>query len=137
VFGGRLITVAGVVDVAEELARPRRAWIDVGGLAQIPERRFELVAPAVGVAAHQVADHRVALERDGAAEFLDGGGQIAGGHGGVALPNQVAMTVLAVGDDVAVNRRQRSQDADRGEQAFHPQILALSRRREPRAANGF
>ena len=59
VVGRGRIAVAGVVDVAEELARARRAGVDVRRLAQIAQRGLELVAAAVGVAAHQIPDHRV------------------------------------------------------------------------------
>ncbi len=88
VVGGRRKPVAGVVDVAEQLAGPRRARVDIGGLPQVAQGRLELVAAAVGVAAHQVADHRIALERDGAAEGLDGRREVAGGHRRVAAPDQ-------------------------------------------------
>ena len=60
VVGGGRKPVPGVVDVSEQLARSRGARVDLGRLAQIPERGLELVAAAVGVAAHQIPDHRVA-----------------------------------------------------------------------------
>ena len=109
VVGRRRVPVAGVVDVAEELARARRARVDVRRLAQVAQRGLELIAAAIRVAAHQIPDHRVILEGDSPAEGLDSGREVAGGHGGITALDQIPVPVFASDHDRAVSRGQRHE----------------------------
>ena len=103
VIGGRRKPVAGVVDVTEQLAGPRSARVDIGGPPEVSHGRLELVAAPVGFAAHQVPDHRIALERDRAAEGLDCRREISGGHRRVSPPDLVAVVALPPDDEVTVD----------------------------------
>ena len=71
VFRRLLVPSHRGVDVAQQFNRTRRGGVERGGFPQVPERRRELTAPAVGIAPFQVGQHRVALQGQRAAEGLD------------------------------------------------------------------
>ena len=120
VLGSRHVAVPRRVDVSKELPGPRRPRVELRRLAQVAKGSFQFVATAIGVAAHQIPDHRVGFERDGAAERLNCRGQVSGCHGGVATAYQVAMTGLAVRDDVAIDGGHPDEHDQAGQKALHP-----------------
>ena len=71
VLGSTRVVAHGGVDVAEEFDRMRGRGVEVGSLTQVAEGGIQFATAAVGIAALQVREHRVALEREGAAERLD------------------------------------------------------------------
>ena len=58
-IGGPGEVALGKVDVAELLERASGRSIEDAGLAQVPQRRGEVAVAAVGLAAFQVAEHRI------------------------------------------------------------------------------
>ena len=118
-IGGRLKPVPRVIHVSEKLARSRGARIDIGRPSEVTDRRLQLVASPVGFAAHQVADHRIALESDRAAERLDCRRQIAGSHRRVSPPDLVAVVGFPPDDEVAVDGGPSAEEEERHNEAFH------------------
>ena len=76
------------VDVAEEFDRPRRGGVECCRFAKVAQRGIQLATTAIGVAALQVREHRVPLERQGPAERLDGARRLVFRERGVASGNQ-------------------------------------------------
>ena len=110
----------GEVGVAELFERPGRRGVDLRRAPQVADRGGELAAAAVGLAALQVADHRVPLEGDGAAEGLDRGPGIVPGDGGVAVGNGLSVAALPLAQEVAVDPRAAQSEQEKpGQDPFH------------------
>jgi hypothetical protein len=131
-------TVARVVDVPEQLARARRGRVEVSGLPQVAERRLELLSSSIRVTALEVADHRVAAQRNRAAERFDRGREVPLGHGGIASLDELPVARFPAGYDISVTNCQTDQEQKRGGSGpFHTWIVALTDIMEPLREAGF
>ena len=138
-FGGAVVSQERVADVAHQLERPRREGIQFGGLAQvahggvrrriefadlpgIPRCGIQLVPSPVGLPAFEVAEHRIVLERDRAAERLDRRKRVVARQGALATVDELTVFSLPA------QRRQFVGGGHAHDDEEHGQENALHRR---------
>ena len=109
------------VDVAEELDRAGRAGIQRRGLAEVAQRRRQLAAAAVGIAALEIREHGVGLERERAAERFDRDKRLVLNDGGIPGGDQ-ALEFAVLADGIPGDQDADDEGGDAhgyDDQAFH------------------
>jgi RNA polymerase sigma-70 factor (ECF subfamily) len=96
-LGGAVEPAERTLHVAGLLERSRGAGVELARLSKVSQRGLEVADRAIGLAAFEVAEHRLGLQRDGAAEGFDGGTGLVGRQGGLALGNEAAIFPVAAG----------------------------------------
>ena len=121
VDGSLLVAAHGGIDVAEQFQRARGCRVDDRGLAEVTKGCRQFAPPPVAVAPFEVRQHGVALERERAAEVLDGLERLVAGQRRVAGRHETAeLSLLPNGVERQHQADERSRTAQTGQDpAFH------------------
>ncbi len=124
VSGGALVAPPRRIHVAEELMDPRIGRIDRGCLVEVGGRGLQVAAAPLGLAALEVAEHRVRLEGNGAGEGGDRREMIAAPGFLVPLADVLPVEAFLPRDRIAVDEDPGgSGEQDGQEGLLHPAIL--------------
>ncbi len=123
-FGVRVLAEPGV-DVAELFERTSGRGVEPGGRTQVAQRGGQFTAPAVGLAALQVGQHRVRFPRHGTAERFDGQEGVSGGDGRVAVGDEAPILAIVTDGGVREDARDTGCQQDAGhDHTVHAAMVA-------------
>ncbi len=117
---GPVVPLERVLEIPEDLERPCGRGVELGGHADVFQRRFELSVLAVGLPSLEISEHRARLDSDGNRERLNGGEAFPVGQGRVSLLDQAPVGLLPSVAGVAQDTRHGQGDQHRDEEdALH------------------